>query len=234
MAERLVRYRWNVAVVEVAAPGAPFRALERIIRQGIGPATSDPVFQEHAVAFAVSKTAEPTAEDRVRGWVDLTAVAPSDSPIRGAVQRHLGDLGAIEEPPSDADPLLLPQAAEYRRGLTDMVAIALDLHGADPTTLRAHQGELLQVACSATDPRFQLHPYLSEHSKVYRARTGVPPDGSSWSWEHEECWARFYTPGPMATLAAPIYALLNVVLGIVPRRWDRPDALAARIDIPLP
>jgi hypothetical protein len=206
---------------------ATFRALEDLVVSAVGPAVADPVVREHAACWHVAK--RPNA-------VVLTLAAPplAGEQLRAAVMRHLAPAAPGEEPAADADPLLHPLAAEYRQGLSDVTEIALDLHTGSRADLSSHQCMLLRAGCGTLDPRFLLHPYLSQHSRSYVERSAAPGAGRRWEWRHEEWWARCYTPGPGPDLQPPILSLGNIVLGLAPRRWDDPARLAARLGIRCP
>jgi hypothetical protein len=232
----LVLFRWRIDEKVTGGPGAPFRALERMVAGPVAAVFNDPVVREHSTSYQVTKTVGPPGGPETTATVTLAIVAPAVAadPLGMACSRHLAGQRSTAHPPEPDAPLLLPMAEEYRRGLRDITDIAMGLHVPPGETLRAHQCALLEIVCSPRDPRFELHPYLVEHSPAYVKRSGLVSPKGTWSWEHEQCWARFYTPGPSHELTAPLLALWNVVLGTEPRRWDQPLQVAARLGITCP
>lgn len=222
-------YSWSLSLGRLTGLGEPFRRTEALVTSHVGPALRDPVVREHAQAFRIRKWHDP--ED---SGLDFALVAPREAAdtLRGAVDRHLGSQ-PWRHGASDADPLLIPAFSEYLRGLRELTDIAIDLHCVPDGQLRQHQCFLIRIGCSHVDPRYELHPYLEQHSPAYvrhammRRREGQ----GLWSWAHEEFWARCYTPGPSPEHPAPLFALWNIVVGITPRRWDDPAAVASRLGI---
>lgn len=232
MHAELALYRWTVRrEPDPSIPGAPFRALEALVSEAISGTVQDPVVREHATSYSIVKLAP--AEARAPAEVILTIVAPpaAEAPLTRVVGRRLAEYQTTAHPVALDDPILHPIASEYRHGLADITDISLDLHPDTPAALRNHQCALLRIACRPIEPRFELHPYLLSHSPTYTARSGMHPDGKGWSWDHEQCWGRFYTPGPAPNLPPPLHCLWNIVLGLAPRRWDDPKRLATRLGI---
>ncbi len=235
--DRLELYRWFIAVTERASPVARLREMERVVREQLAPALRDPVVREHVSGFHLWKrnAEEGEAAGAAGVGVDLFAAADADPPSDPVLASHLQEAGAVggRGVLGEAAVILHPIAAEYRRGLTDISEVALDLHVAPQLDFRAHQCALIDAACSSADPRFQLQTYLTEHSAAYLrlARPEPEVEGELWSWAQEELWSRLYTPGPGRGLLAPIYSLWNIVLGTVPRRWTDRTELAARLGI---
>lgn len=234
---KLELYRWFIPVAETAPPVARLRELERVVRDQLAPALRDPVVREHVSGFHLWKrTAEEgQAAGAAGAGVDLFATPEADSPLTTVLAGRLKEAGAVggRGVAGEAAVILHPIAAEYRRGLTEISEIALDLHVACEPDFRAHQCALIDSACSSADPRFMLQTYLTEHSAAYLrlARPEPEVEGELWSWAQEELWSRLYTPGPGRGLLAPIYSLWNIVLGTVPRRWTDRTELAARLGI---
>ncbi|MBI4513104.1 MAG: hypothetical protein HY702_03250 [Gemmatimonadetes bacterium] len=222
--------RWIVPAAGSSLP-ASLRALERIVVEEAAAAVRDPVVQEHAVAYHLEK--RPDGEQDAGGQAALVIgiVAPPEpeAVLTAAVARHLRSESFRQrlEPP---DVLLHPVAAEYRRGLREVTDVALDLHCGVERQLRAHQCALLRVGCGALEPRFGLQAHLAEHSAAYvrlAGLAGAPQD----LWAHEAFWMRLYTPGPGAHLGRPIDWLWKIVLGVIPRRWSDPVAVAHQVGI---
>ncbi len=235
--EWLELYRWFIPVSGPLQPVARLREMERLVRDRIAPTLRDAdVHQRIAGCHLWKRDTEEGASSGATGvGVDFFATPEADAPLTAAVSRHFEGLGAVggRGVEDEAAVILYPVAAEYRRGLTEVSEVALDLHAAPEPAFRAHQCALIEAACSAADPRYRLQSYLAQHSPAYvrLARPEPTDEGGLGSWEQEGFWSRLYTPGPGRGLRAPIYSLWNIVLGTAPRRWSDRRELAARLGI---
>lgn len=228
-ADRSVLYHWTLSDLGRAGdPGGPFRAAETLMVRHIAPALRDPRVREHASSVHLRRWHE--TDDH---GVSFIMAAPTDAAeiLTTAVASHLASSGLWRHGVADANPLLHPAFRDYLRGLGEVTAIALDLACAAEPPLQAHQCVLIRLCCAPADPRFELHPYLMQHSPAYVRYGAIHQSCGAWPWEHEEFWARCYTRGPALEFEAPLASLWNIVLGIRPRRRDDPRALASRIGI---
>lgn len=218
-------FRWTLPVAGSSLPER-LRVLERIVVEEAAVLLRDPVVREHATDYYLEKDAD---DEPAALAIGIVAPPESEAVLEAAAARRLRSESFRQrvEPP---DVFLHPIAAEYRRGLREVTEVALDLHGCEEPQLRGHQCLLIRIACGALDPRFELQARLAQHSPAYVRLAGVAELAHD-PWAHEAFWARLYTPGPGAHLGRPIDWLWKIVLGIVPRRWNDPVAVARQIGI---
>ncbi len=237
MSHELELFRWFLPVSASSEPVERLREMERLVRDHLTPALRDAVVREQISGLHVWKRAGMAGESSGAAGVgvDFFATPENDPSLTAALAGHLEAAGAVggRGVEDEAGVILYPVAAEYRRGLTDVSDVALDLHAAPESKFRAHQCALIEVVCSAADPRYWLQSYLTQHSPTYvrLARPETSEEGELWSWGQEEFWGRLYMPGPGRGLLAPIYSLWNIVFGMTPRRWTERRELAARLGI---
>ncbi len=204
--------------------------MEEIVNDTVAPLLRDPVVREHASAYLVSKRAEGAGPE-ASVWLTVIAPAEAEGPLTAAVGRRLTAPDVYRDAgPAGWDLLLHPLATDYRRGLREATDIALDLHCRPGDELREHQCVLIRLACAPEDPRFGLHAYLERHSRTYVALAGLQTRHRDLG-AHEEFWTRLFTPGPAVQLERPLLWLFNLVLGVTPRWWAEPAAVAARLGI---
>ncbi|MFQ5704649.1 MAG: hypothetical protein ACE5HT_11570 [Gemmatimonadales bacterium] len=231
----LVLFGWTLFTPHTLALRAQLAVMESIVCDELAGAITDPVVREHTSARSITK--QVASEREGRGWVRLKLFGPPDAAemIGRAVQRYIKTPSARVDTPSETDLVLHPLGQDYRRGLSEITDIALDLHTAPAARRMLHKCLLVRVGCSAEDPRFELHPYLATHSSAYVRLSGIARDeGGSWGWGHEEFWARLFTPGPARGLQAPLWSLWNIVLGIDISRRESVRSLEEKLGLNCP
>jgi hypothetical protein len=194
--------------------------MERTVNDAVAPALRDPGVRGLVSDYCVSKHGE--AGEPNRGvWLSLFSPREAQPRLLSAVEPHLRAY-APTAPYIGDDPVLCGECTSYRRALTHMTEVALDLHTSPE--LRVHQVFLIGLACSGLNPRPVLGRYLALHSFTY-ARLCAGPEGD------DEFWKEFSTWGPQEPLTYPGHWLWNIVVGVHPPAGGDPRAAATEIGI---
>lgn len=186
---------------------------EQIVNEIIVPIFNDLRIQTDAAAIYARKyTAEKPEEiqtpslepsDEVRLYI--ASLATDRTKMGQLVANHV-PAGCVVSGPLEyraKDRACLPDCDWYRRGLTDVAAVALDLHK-NPllTTHRERLRELYRQGGLRGITRATFHPYLLEHAPHY-PRT---EEGRAIFWRDFLRW------GPAPNLFPPGHLLANLIL----------------------
>jgi len=189
----LLLYRWHLN----AAGDDPRAERRRLVGSVVIPVFRDGAVLAGAACLYAGKYGSPHEPDEVR----LTLVAEQHVGVQAAaaVDAHLaGERVAHRIGPAPGDRLCRADCAWYRRRLTEVTRIALDLHD-DP----GHRAALLAMWCPPDNAA--LHAYLARHSTTYRGLCKTDEARAAF-------WQEFWTPGPSPGLSHPGHWIENLVL----------------------
>ncbi len=170
----LVLYRWHLD----ASGADPPAACGRLVNDVVIPVFRDAAVSSSAECLYAGKYWPP-------GEVQLTLVTEQHLGTRaaGAVAVHLAGARITQRiGPDPGDVLCRARAAWYRRRLTEVTRVALDLHGHP-----AHRAALLAIWSTAHNAA--LDAYLQAHSATYRELCERDEARAAF-------WADFWRRGP--------------------------------------
>jgi hypothetical protein len=189
----LLLYRWHLDASQNGLP-AEWR---RLVNAVVVPLFQDPAPLTHAACLYASKQNGPPPEV----WVTLIAdEAVGDAAAATVTNRLKG--ARLNKPvvPERGDDLCADECESYRRRLTQVTRIALDLHKA----LEAHADALKRIWGS--DHNTELAAYLSANSQAYRAVCATPEAATSF-------WEEFWKPSPHPSLpSCPGHWMVNLIV----------------------